>query len=123
MLSALSQALRRRQPHQGLLHHSDRGGQYASADYRTELRRRGITCSMSRRGDCFDNAVAESFFGTLKTELIDRCPWPTRASARRAIAEYIEAFYNPHRRHSALGYSSPAEFERRHRQNQTTQAA
>ncbi len=123
VLEALSQALGRRQPDAGLLHHSDRGSQYASRDYQAELGRRGIVCSMSRRGNCYDNAVAESFFGTLKTELIHRHPWPTRVSAKRAIAEYIEAYYNPHRRHSALGYVSPAEYERRRRQEPTTQAA
>lgn len=123
VLSALSQALGRRTPPRGLLHHSDRGSQYVSGDYRAELRKRGITCSMSRRGDCYDNAVIESFFGTLKTELIARQAWPTRGHAKRAIAEYIEAFYNPRRRHSALGYVSPVEYERRHRQQSETQAA
>ncbi len=108
VLEALSQALGRRQPDAGLLHHSDRGSQYASRDYQAELGRRGIVFSMSRRGNCYDNAVAESFFGTLKTELIHRHPWPTRASAKRAIAEYIEAYYNPHRRHSALVYPAYA---------------
>jgi transposase InsO family protein len=123
VLAALSQALGRRQPNRGLLHHSDRGSQYASDGYQAELDRRGIVCSMSRRGDCYDNAVVESFFGTLKTELLGRRPWQTRKAAKRAITEYIEAFYNPHRRHSATGYQSPIEYERSYRQQQATQAA
>ena len=85
--------------------------QYASDDYRKALKARGIECSMSRRANCWDNAVAESFFGTLKTELIYRKPWPTRESARDAIGEYIEVFYNRIRRHSTIGYVSPAKFE------------
>ena len=85
--------------------------QYASDDYRKVLKARGIECSMSRRANCCDNAVAESFFGTLKTELIYRKPWPTRESARDAIGEYIEVFYNRIRRHSTIGYVSPANFE------------
>jgi len=121
-LEALSMALRRRQPDGGLLHHSDRGSQYASGDYQVELNRRGIVCSMSRRGDCYDNAVAESFFGTLKAELVDRQPWATRSQVCNAIAEYIEVFYNVRRLHSALGYVSPAEFELKYTQ-QTTLAA
>lgn len=123
VLEALSTALERRQPTRGLLHHSDQGSQYASFDYQRELDRRGITCSMSRRGDCYDNAVAESFFGTIKTELLDRMPWATRRGARSAIGDYIDSFYNPRRRHSHLGYLSPVEFERRHRQERACQAA
>jgi transposase InsO family protein len=123
VLDALSMARRRRQPDPGLLHHSDRGSQYASGDYQRELGRRGIVCSMSRRGDCWDNAVAESFFGTIKTELIDRRPWATRSTVTHAIAEYIEVFYNGRRLHSALGYISPAEFERRYHQQERTLAA
>jgi len=114
VLDALHMALGRRRPDDGLLHHSDRGSQYASRDYRRELDERGVVCSMSRKANCWDNAVAESFFATIKKELIYRRPWPTRASARNAIADYIEMFYNPHRRHSALGYISPAEAERRY---------
>jgi transposase InsO family protein len=112
--SALQMALGRRCPQDGLLHHSDRGSQYASGDYRQQLWDNGIVCSMSRKANCWDNAVAESFFATIKKELIHRHPWPTRLAARDAIANYIEMFYNPHRRHSALGYVSPAEFERCH---------
>jgi putative transposase len=111
--SALQMALGRRCPGDGLLHHSDRGSQYASGDYRQQLRDNGIVCSMSRKANCWDNAVAESFFATIKKELIHRYPWPTNAAARDAIANYIEMFYNPKRRHSALSYLSPAEFERR----------
>ena len=112
-LQALTMALGRRRPPQGLLHHSDRGSQYASADYRRALRVHGIVCSMSRRGNCWDNAVAESFFATVKVELAHDAAWATRAHARGEVFEYIEQFYNGQRRHSALGYLSPLTFERR----------
>lgn len=111
VLSALDMALDAREPSEELLHHSDRGSQYASADYRARLDAMGITCSMSRKGDCWDNAVVESFFGTLKQELVHRSDFATRAEARSAIFEYIEVFYNRWRRHSYLGYMSPVEFE------------
>ena len=111
-LAALDMALARRRPPLGLLHHSDRGSQYASGDYRRTLDRHGIVCSMSRRGDCWDNAVAESFFATLKVELVHDAAWATRATARAELFDYIEAFYNGRRRHSALGYLSPRAFER-----------
>ena len=111
-LAALEMALARRRPPLGLLHHSDRGSQYASGDYRRTLDRHGIVCSMSRRGDCWDNAVAESFFATLKVELVHDAAWATRATARAELFDYIEAFYNGQRRHSALGYLSPRAFER-----------
>jgi putative transposase len=111
VLQALRMALRRRRPPAGLLHHSDRGCQYASVAYRAALAAAGITASMSRKGDCWDNAVAESFFATLKWELVRRCRWATRAQARTAVFEYIEAWYNRRRRHSSLGYVSPAEYE------------
>jgi putative transposase len=94
-----------------LLHHSDRGSQYASHDYRGALDQAGITCSMSRRGDCWDNAVAESFFATLKMELIYELPLQTRSATRNAVADYIDSFYNVRRRHSSLDYRSPLEFE------------
>jgi putative transposase len=113
-LEALGMALGLRRPEQGLVHHSDRGCQYASELYRAELAARGIVCSMSRVGDCWDNAVAESFFATLKAELIRRRPWPTKHEARLAIHDYIAAFYNPHRRHSSLGYLSPMDYEAQH---------
>jgi len=110
-LDALGMALRTRRPEPGLLHHSDRGVQYASADYQSQLRERGIICSMSRKGDCWDNAVAESFFSTLKAELVQRTDYVSRSQARASVFEYIEAFYNGRRRHSALGYVSPVEHE------------
>jgi transposase InsO family protein len=116
-LEALRMALARRRPSPGLLHHSDRGTQYVSTAYQGLLARHGIVISMSRRGNCWDNAVAESFFATLKVELVHGATWATREQARRAIAEYIELFYNPQRRHSSLGYRSPMTFER-----QVTQA-
>lgn len=113
-LDALSMALSRRQPPRGLIHHSDRGSQYASRDYRRTLAANNVVCSMSRRGDCWDNAVAESFFSTIKIELVYETEWATRAEARTAIFEYLEVFYNGERRHSSLGYMSPAAFERMH---------
>ena len=106
-LEALHMALGRRVPEAGLLHHSDRGCQYAADAYQRVLRDHGIVCSMSRKGDCWDNAITESFFATLKTELIHRQPWPTRRGAKDAVAEYIEGFYNPYRLHSSLGYGQP----------------
>jgi transposase InsO family protein len=111
-LDALRMALAQRRPPRGLIHHSDRGSQYASADYQQVLAAYGIRASMSRRGDCWDNAVAESFFASLKLELVYQVQWPSRAAARTAIFEYLELFYNRRRRHSSLGYLSPAEFER-----------
>ncbi len=96
---------------EGALHHTDRGSQYAGGAYQKELKANGLVCSMSRKGDCWDNAVAESFFSTLKTELLYRQPWPTKRGARFAIQEYITSFYNYDRRHSFLGYMSPAGFE------------
>lgn len=113
VLDALGTALGQRLPTGPLIHHSDRGSQYASAVYRSVLAEHGITCSMSRRGNCWDNAVVESFFATLKGELVDTRPWPTRRAARSAIHEYIAVFYNRHRRHSFLGYLTPADYEDR----------
>ena len=110
-LDALSMALKTRRPESGLLHHSDRGVQYASADYQNQLRERGIVCSMSRKGDCWDNAVAESFFSTLKAELVHRTDYVSHDHARASVFEYIEVFYNRRRRHSALGYVSPVDHE------------
>ena len=106
---ALLMAIQRRQPPPGLIHHSDRGVQYASGPYRKVLGRHGIRQSMSRKGDCYDNAPMESFFGTLKTELVYRTSFPTREAAKRAIFEYVEAFYNRRRRHSGLGFLTPAQ--------------
>ena len=113
-LEALAMALGQRLPDTSLVHHSDRGCQYASERYQQLLDQRGIRCSMSRRGDCWDNAVVESFFATLKSELLDRRPWPTHREARLAIHEYIGVFYNRHRRHSYLRYSTPACYEQAH---------
>jgi putative transposase len=111
-LDALDMALVRRRPPHGLLHHSDRGSQYASGDYQQVLTAAGIVGSMSRRGNCWDNAVAESFFASVKVELVHNTTWETRAAARAELFEYIEVFYNGQRRHSSLGYLSPRAFER-----------
>ena len=111
-LDALDMALIRRRPAHGLLHHSDRGSQYASGDYQQVLAAAGMVGSMSRRGNCWDKAVAESFFATVKVELVHDATWATRAAARAELFEYIEVFYNGQRRHSALGYLSPRAFER-----------
>jgi transposase InsO family protein len=110
---ALKMALARRRPAAagGLLHHSDRGCQYASEDYQHLLATHGITCSMSNKGDCWDNAAMESFWATLKTELVHHEHYATRAEARASIFEYVEAFYNRKRLHSSLGYKSPEAFE------------
>ncbi len=108
---ALNMALAARRPGAGLLHHSDRGVQYACQEYRERLEARGITVSMSRVGECHDNAPKESFWGTLKTELVYLEHFATREQARAAIFEYIEAFYNRVRLHSSLGYVSPERFE------------
>jgi putative transposase len=115
-LKALDMAVKRRCPDPGLLHHSDQGCTYASEDYRTRLDQHGITCSMSRRGNCYDNAVIESWFSTVKSEEGER--FESYAHAKEALFDYIEVFYNQRRRHSTLGQISPAEFERR-----TTHAA
>ncbi len=117
VMDALTAALGRRLPALNMIHHSDRGSQYASHDYREALRNNGIVCSMSRKGNCWDNAVVESFFATLKKDLIHRRPWPTVRQAREAIAEYIEVFYNRRRKHTTLGYVSPADFELLHEEN------
>jgi putative transposase len=111
VVDALELAVQRRLPGEGLLSHSDRGSQYASAHYQRLLARHGITCSMSRKADCWDNAPMESFFASLKKELVHGADFATRAEARAAIFEYIEVFYNNQRRHSSLGYVSPAEYE------------
>jgi len=108
---AFRQAVERHRPPRGLLHHSDRGCQYASQDYRRLLSEHGVVPSMSRKGNCYDNAAMESFWGTLKTELFDGYVPATRAEAQRMIFEYIETFYNRRRLHSSLGYKSPVDFE------------
>jgi putative transposase len=111
-LAALQSAVLKRRPTAGLLHHSDRGCQYTSQEYRQRLAQLGITVSMSRTGNCWDNAVAESFFSTLKTELVHRHRWRSALELRHALFEYIEVFYNRRRLHSSLNYKTPAAVER-----------
>ena len=111
VLDALQMALEHRRPAPGLIHHSDQGSQYVSLAFGQTARAAGIAQSMGSRGDCFDNAVAESFFATLKKELVNRCPWPTKAELRSEIFDYIEIFYNRQRRHGTLGMISPVDFE------------
>ena len=110
---ALSMAVHRRRPEPGLIHHSDQGSQYVALGFGQQARDAGIAVSMGSKGDAFDNAVAESFFATIKKELVHRQSWPSRRDLSSAVFEYIEAFYNRQRRHSTLGYLSPEEFERR----------
>ena len=121
VLDALEMALWNRRPGPGLIHHSDHGCQYTSLAFGRRCREAGIAASMGSVGDCFDNAMCESFFASLECELIDRSRWRTHVEARMAVFDYIEGFYNPRRRHSALGYLSPARFERR-APSQTTAA-
>jgi putative transposase len=111
VMSALDMALLQRQPARGVIHHTDQGTLYAARAYRNKLIMHGLRPSMSRRGNCYDNAVAESFFSTLKNELVHYCDFHTRDEARAAIFEYIEIFYNRQRRHQTLGYLSPVQFE------------
>lgn len=111
VVDALEMAIQRAVPGQGLVAHSDRGVQYASEHYQTLLRKQGITCSMSRKGNCWDNAPMESFFATLKKELVHHQHYETRDQARHSLFEYIEVFYNRVRLHSALDYQSPLQFE------------
>jgi len=111
VVDALRMAINARQPEGKLIHHSDRGGQYTSDDFRNELTKHGIEASMSSTGNCYDNAVAESFFGLLKRERVNRVRYRTREEARADVFEYIEVFYNRKRRHGFLGNISPAEFE------------
>jgi putative transposase len=111
VVDALQMAIARRKPAPGLVHHSDRGAQYTSLSFGRRLEEEGLIPSMGRVGSAYDNALAESFVATLKTELLYRNGWPTRQAVRSAIFEYIEGFYNPRRRHSALAYLSPTEFE------------
>jgi putative transposase len=111
VIDALAMALRHRKPYAGLIHHSDHGCQYTSLAFGQQLQAAGLVPSMGSVGDCFDNAVAESFFATLKVELLHRQDWPTRAAARLAIFAFIEVWYNRQRRHSTLGYATPTEYE------------
>jgi putative transposase len=115
VVDALAMGLTRRRPDPGLVHHSDQGSQYVSLGFGQAARNAGIAISMGSRGDVYDNAVAESFFATLKKELVHRHSWPTRRELGSAVFDYIEAFYNPKRRHSTLGMLSPAEYEQTHR--------
>jgi putative transposase len=111
-LAALRMAIDQRQPESGLVHHSDRGSTYASGTYQDELAKNGFVCSMSRKGNCWDNAVVESFFSSLDIECENGDLFPSRMAARREVADYILGFYNPTRLHSTLGYVSPMEYER-----------
>jgi len=111
-LSALKRAILMRQPSRELVHHSDRGSQYCANDYQKMLRDAGITISMSGKGNCYDNAMVETFFKTLKSELIWRTSFASRREANDAIERYIDGFYNPRRRHSAINYMSPVQFEK-----------
>jgi transposase InsO family protein len=110
-VAALTMAIQRRRPGVGLVHHSDRGSQYAAGDYRDILQAAAIIRSMSRKGNCWDNAPMESFFGTLKTELVHQGEYPDRDAARRDLFAYIEGYYNRQRRHSAIGYITPEQAE------------
>jgi transposase InsO family protein len=112
-LAALEMALGRRQPLPGLIHHTDRGSQYTAKTYQQQLGARGVRASMSAKGNCYDNAAAESFFHTLKTELADEIPFRMRSEARAGVFDYIEVFYNRQRRHSTLAYACPVEYEAR----------
>ena len=111
VLTALKRALAVRQPLAGLIHHSDRGSQYCAEDYRNLLKKQKIIASMSGKGNCYDNAMVETVFKTIKAELIWRTPWYSRKQAKIAIGRYSDGFYNPIRRHSALDYKSPIRFE------------
>lgn len=115
-MEALRRALVARNPAPGLVHHSDRGSQYCSVDDQALLRKRGIQISMSGRGNCYDNAMVETFFKTIKSELIWPVAWQSRQQAENAVARYIDGFYNPVRRHSSLGFKSPIAFERQARE-------
>jgi len=114
VLAALNMALQQRKP-EGVIHHSDQGSQYTSVAFGERCKKMGVRPSMGTVGDAYDNAMAESFFASLECELIDRKSWPTKTEARLALFTYIEAWYNPRRRHSALGYLSPANYESKHR--------
>jgi transposase InsO family protein len=117
--NAAEMALARRRPRAGLLHHSDRGSQYTSEGYQTLLKQYGIEISMSRKGDCYDNALMESFFGKFKEECVERHTFKTRSEARQVIFEHLEVFYNRQRKHSSLGYVSPAKYEQMKGENNT----
>lgn len=113
VVDAFDMAVHRRRPERGAIHHSDQGSQYASLAFGRRLREAGLLASMGSIGDCFDNALAEAFFATLETELIDRSTFRNRTEARIAVFDFIEGWYNPRRRHSSINNKSPIEFERR----------
>lgn len=117
-IQALNNAIGRHKPPKGIIHHSDRGVQYCSKDYQTVLKKNHFVCSMSRKGNCYDNACAETFFSTIKNEMIHLRRFRTREEARKAIFEYIEIFYNRKRRHAALDYMTPVDFTRKFKENQ-----
>ena len=123
VIDALDMAFAHRRPDDGVVFHSDRGCQYTSADYGAFARANGVVLSVGRKGECWDNAVAESFFATIKRELIDTRAWPTRAGLRTAVFEYIEGWYNTRRLHSSLGYQSPADYEAKIHHQADRQAA
>jgi putative transposase len=118
VIKALQQAIQRYRPKVGLIHHSDRGSQYASHEYQRLLKENGFVPSMSDKGNCYDNAAAETLFGTIKTELVYLNQYETRDEARQAIFEYVEVFYNRLRRHASLGYLTPKEFKQRYLEKQ-----
>ena len=120
---ALRMACTQRRPPAGVIFHSDRGCQYVSRDYSALAAELGVRLSVGRKGECWDNALAESWFATIKTELIDTRPWPTQTGLRRAVFDYIEGWYNTRRLHSALGYRSPANYEATIRQETAATAA
>lgn len=117
VVNALQMAIAARNPAEGLIHHSDRGSQYASYDYQKLLQQKGVVGSMSRRGNCYDNAPTESWFATLKRELVYRTSYTTHAEARQGIFEYIEVWYNRQRKHSSIGYKSPVAYEQEWRKS------
>jgi putative transposase len=123
VVDALQMAIWNRRPAPGAVHHSDHGTQYTSWAFGHRLREAGLLGSMGSIGDCFDNSVAESFFATLQTELLDRSTWPTREGLANAVFAFIEGFYNPRRRHSTLGYLSPADYEAQHAAGRLTETA
>ena len=117
-IKALNNAIMRHKPPKGLIHHSDRGVQYCSHDYQAILKKNGMICSMSRKGNCYDNACAETFFSTIKCEMLYNKKYITREQARRDIFWYIETFYNRKRRHQSLDYLTPSDFRQRYYKNQ-----
>lgn len=122
VIAALRMAIAVRNPAEGLIHHSDQGSQYASHDYYNILQQKGVVSSMSRRGNCYDNAPTESYFATLKRELVSRRNYASHAEAKQDIFEYIEVWYNRQRKHSSIGYMSPVEYEQQWKESTATAA-